>query len=157
VSQQLKKENDMSTFIESTIINAPRDKVWAALADIGTIADWNPGLQNSKVTNSVQGLGATRHCVIDARQNLDEEVVQFEEGKEIAFRITKSSMPFARADIRFRLADSATGTKVEVSPDYQVKYGVLGSVLDLVLVKRMYAKGMRGLLSGLKLDLESNQ
>lgn len=97
-------------------------------------------------------MGATRHCVIDARQNLDEEVVQFDEGLAISFRITKSTMPFARADIRFRLADSETGTKVEVSPKYQVKYGLLGNVLDLVLVERTYAKGMRSL----KQQLESN-
>lgn len=37
----------MSTFAVSTTIQPPRTEVWNILADIGTIAAWNPGVVES--------------------------------------------------------------------------------------------------------------
>ena len=34
----------MSTFTVSRTIQAPRTQVWSILADIGAIAEWNPGV-----------------------------------------------------------------------------------------------------------------
>jgi uncharacterized protein YndB with AHSA1/START domain len=144
----------MTTFTESTTVAAPRSEVWATLADIGTIAEWNEGLAGSHATNEVVGVGATRHCDISAKQTLEEEVVEYIEGERITFRITESTLPFARADIRFTLSGDGQTTAVAVSPDYKLKYGPLGSVMDVVMVKRRYRKGMRDLLGGLKRSIE---
>ena len=46
------------------------------------------------------GLGAQRHCDLGKGNHLEEDVVKFEPLQAITFRITKSNMPFARADIR---------------------------------------------------------
>ena len=44
----------------STIINAPQDKVWSTLADLGSIYKWNPGVEKSHSTSDVaNGEGAT--------------------------------------------------------------------------------------------------
>ena len=53
----------MNTFIVTQRIAAPVEMVWAALADIGSIADWNPGVVASHTTSDqAEGLGATRYC-----------------------------------------------------------------------------------------------
>ncbi|CAB9504558.1 Polyketide cyclase / dehydrase and lipid transport [Seminavis robusta] len=157
----------MGTFQVETIIDAPIAAVWDRLAgDIGSIAEWNPGVQESYVLDGAKktGLGAQRHCDLGNGNHLEEEVVKFEPETAITFRITNSNMPFARADIRFSLASVETGhnnsgssTKVIVSPDYQLKYGCIGEFLDWSMVKRTYKKGMKNLLGGLKKDVEANQ
>ena len=144
----------MTTFTETITIAAPATKVWAILADVGAIADWNPGLVGSKATNDATGLGATRFCDIDGRQNLDEEVVHFAPERAITFRITRSTLPFRRADISFTLVSQGPATNVAVSPSYALKYGPVGRLLDRLFVARAYRQGMRGLLSGLKTRAE---
>jgi uncharacterized protein YndB with AHSA1/START domain len=146
----------MSSFTTSTTINAPARAVWSALADIGTISAWNPGVQASHTTSQLDsGLGATRHCDLGGRNFLDEEVVEFEAGERLTMRIVKTNMPFRRADIRFRLEADGDTTEVSVSPDYELKYGPVGTLLDRLVVRRTYEKGMRALLRGLKQHVEA--
>ncbi len=148
----------MSTFTERTTIDAPRHSVWAALADIGAIATWNPGLIGSHRTNDIDGLGGTRHCDISARHSLAEQVVEFEPARAITFRVNDSTLPFKTADIAFTLNDSAQQARTEltVSPTYTLKYGPLGRILNAVAVRRTYRAGMRELLEGLKRHVERN-
>jgi ligand-binding SRPBCC domain-containing protein len=153
----------MGTFQVDTVINAPVAAVWNRLAgDIGTIAEWNPGVKESYVLAGAEssGLGAQRYCGLGGNNFLKEDVVAFQEEQAITFRITETNMPFARADIRFTLspvAESNTATKVTVSPDYKLKYGFVGELVDALMVKSTYRKGMAGLLAGLKEDVESKQ
>lgn len=144
----------MTTFIETIEIHAPAARVWDTLADVGAIAEWNPGLVGSHTTNNATGLGATRYCDIDGKQNLDELVVHFEPMHAITFRITRSTLPFRSADIRFTLVPKAEHTIVTVSPIYELKYGFVGRFLDRTFVSAAYKKGMRGLLAGLKAQTE---
>ncbi len=144
----------MSTFTKTIDIDARPDAVWNTLADIGTIANWNAGLTASKKTNDNVGIGATRHCVISDTQSLDEEVVYFDPRQAITFRMTRSTMPFQSADIRFTLIGNASRTTVTVSPLYTLKYGLIGRLLDSLFVRRMYGKGMISLLDGLKKHVE---
>ncbi len=144
----------MTTFTETIEIDAKVARVWGTLAAVGSIAEWNPGLVGSQATNNAIGLGATRFCDIDGKQNLDEEVVLFEPMRAITFRITRTTLPFRFADIRFTLSEDAEKTLVSVSPDYELKYGLLGQLLDWAVVSTAYKRGMRGLLTGLKVRAE---
>jgi uncharacterized protein YndB with AHSA1/START domain len=148
----------MSTFTERTTIDATRQEVWAALADIGAIATWNPGLIGSHRTNGIEGVGGARHCDISTKHSLTEHVVEFEPGTAITFRITDSTLPFKTADIAFTLTDSAQQARTEltVSPTYTLKYGAFGRILNTVAVRRTYRAGMRELLEGLKRHLEQH-
>ena len=149
--------NGMAEFIESIRIDAPIDRVWAVLADIGSIADWNPGVKESRQTTSGEvGTGAGRRCELGGRNYLDEEVVTFEPPDRITFRITATNLPFASADIRFELQAASNGTDVTVSPIYTLKMGAIGKLLDKLLVRSTYRKGMRDLLQGLKSHVESS-
>ena len=51
----------MNKLSASTTINAPITAVWAMIADVGTIADWHPGVARSPVLSTrPTGLGAKR-------------------------------------------------------------------------------------------------
>ena len=92
----------MAAFTEKIIIDAPIEKVWSALADIGTISTWNPGVKEShQTTNGDVAIGSCRRCELGGKNYLDEEVILFEPLSKITFRITDTNLPFASADIRF--------------------------------------------------------
>ena len=138
-----KMDEAVTTFTETIEIDAPVATVWATLADIGSITEWNPGLVGSKTTNDAIGLGATRYCDIDGRQNLNEGVIHFESERAITSRITRSTLPFRSAVIRFTLAAEGEKAIVSVSPDYELKYAFVGHLLDRAFVLAAYRKGMR--------------
>ena len=146
----------MSTFREHITIRAPRTAVWTALADIGSIHTWNPGVHDSRRTSEqAEGVGATRSCDLGGRNYLHEAVTTWEPPERLTMSITDTNLPFARADIRFALEDRGDETLVTVAPDYALKFGPLGRLLDRFFVRSTYAKGMRGLLRGLKDHVES--
>jgi hypothetical protein len=126
------------------------------LADIGSIHAWNPGVVESHVTSDVSdGVGSSRRCELGGKNYLDEDVVEWRPNEGITFRIVASNMPFSSADIAFRLRSQGGGTLVSVSPDYTLKYGPIGRVMDAVVVRRMYRKGMVDMLAGLKERVEA--
>ncbi len=141
----------MGEFEEQVTVSAPPEKVWDVLADIGNIYSWNPGVVHSEQTTPGEvAVGACRRCNLGGKNYLDEEVIEFERPHKLTIRITDTNLPFKTADIRFSLEPHGDGTIVKVSPKYQLKFGWLGKVLDLVMVRSQYRKGMRDLLRGLK-------
>ena len=141
----------MTTFREEIEISVPVEKVWEILGDIGAISRWNPGVVNSHLTSDkATGLGTTRRCELGGKNYVDEDVVEWEPNKHLTMRITATNLPFKRANIRFTLKPQGDSTIVTVSPDYKLKFRVLGVILDSVFVRRTYAKVMRELLNGLK-------
>ena len=117
---------------------------------------WNPGVKHSYATGEeITGLGAARHCDVGGRNYLKESVVEFDHERVLTMRIDDTNLPFVAADIRFALRPQDTGTVVAVSPEYRLKFGPVGALLDAVYVRRTYTKGMGALLKGLKEHVES--
>ena len=141
----------MNSFATETKIDAPVNQVWDALADIGNIYAWNPGVVASRTTSAASAdLGATRTCDLGGKNFLDEEVVAWQPNEQLFMQITNTNLPFATAVIRFYLKPENDSTIVTVSPQYQLKYGFVGSLLDRVYVRENYRRGMDSLLAGLK-------
>ncbi len=148
----------MASFTKSITIQASRTEVWTVLSDIGIIAQWNPSVVKSRTTSTEEvGLGASRRCELGGKNYLDEDVVEWEPEKTLTMRIIATNLPFKRADIRFSLEERGRDTVVLVSPDYELKFGVLGHILDLCIVRRQYQKGMKDLLLGLKQFVENTK
>ena len=146
---------EMGAFTRSIRIGRPIDEVWSVLADIGSIADWNPGVIASRTTSGqVEGEGARRFCDLGRRMHLDEVVTEWLPPQRITFSIVGTNLPFARADICFTLVEVDDGTEVAVSSDYSLRFGPVGRIMDAVMVRRTYARGMEGLLAGLQRHLE---
>jgi len=146
----------MPAFETETTIAAPVEDVWAALADIGNIYAWNPGvIQSHNTSEATEGLGATRYCDLGDSNFLNEEVVAWEPGERLTMRIVGTNLPFETADIRFILRPEGDKTVVTVSPEYRLKFGPLGSLMDRFYVRGTYQKGMGRLLQGLKEYVEN--
>ena len=93
----------------------------------------------SITTDQTTGVGAGRHCDLGGKNYLDEEVVEWEAETGLTMRIIGTNMPFETADIRFTLrSDSGDSTVITLSPQYVLKFGPLGKILDLLFVRRNY-------------------
>jgi len=148
----------VSRFSTNIRIERSAEEIWVVLADIGNISEWNPGVLSSHVTTEAKtGIGSGRHCDLGGKSYLDERVVEWEKGSRLTFQIIGTNLPFKNADIRFHLREDGGSTVVTVSPDYSLKFGLLGRVLDAVFIRRMYSKGMKALLKGLKKHVERTQ
>lgn len=148
----------MASFQETTRIRATPAEVFVVLDDIAGISHWNPGVKQSALLgDQPRGLGAARTCDLGGRNYLHEEVVHHETDRALTMRITETNLPFSRADINFRLTADGHDTIVTVSPDYKLKYGPVGRLLDALVVRRTYRRGMASLLSGLQRQLEGSR
>ncbi len=149
----------MAHFNTQIRIDVPKEKVWEVLADLGNIHKWNPGVSHSYSTSeNRQGEGATRHCDIqNPKGYLEERALDWREGEGFKIDIYDSNFPIKRNLIQFSVRADGDGTIVEVSPDYKLKFGLLGSVLDRLILGRQLRKGMAGLLAGLKYHVETGE
>ena len=150
----------MGHFSQEIRINAPKEKVWAVLADLGNIYRWNPGVSHSYTTSeSSQGEGATRHCDIERplKGYLEERAFDWREGEGYKIAIYDTNFPNKDTVIDFSVRTEEDGTKVEVSPEYKLKFGLLGKLIDRLFFERQFRKGMTGLLSGLKYHVETGE
>ncbi len=145
----------MTIFSEQISIRADKDDVWEVLADIGSIDRWNPGVVDSRLTSDGEvGLGSERYCGLGGKTYLKETVTEWKQGEELTMRIIANNLPFKTADIRFSLEQQDVNTFATVSPTYNLKFGLLGRLLDVAFVRSQYQKGMANLLKGLKQYVE---
>lgn len=148
----------MATFDTHIEIDAPVGRVWDALADIGSIGEWNPKVKNARiVSESDGGVGAARVCDLPGGRYVREEVVEWEPGRGLTTRVVDSNLPFRHSDVRFRLEERGGRTVVTVSPEYAFKGGAIGALIDRLVGRKAYRKGMESLLAGLKRHVEAVQ
>jgi uncharacterized protein YndB with AHSA1/START domain len=143
-------------FNEEITVDAPIERVWEVLANLGSNHAWDPGVEATTLTtHHGEGVGAARHSKLAGRRHLDEVVVDWEPLKRLTMRITATNLPLAGADVRFMLRAATTGVIVSVSPAYSVRYGLLGQVLHWLVIGPRYRQGVAALLAGLKAHVEA--
>lgn len=131
----------------------PPARVWALLADYQRIAPWNPNVAASRLIDDSHpmGVGALRQCdLADGKNWIRERVTDWREGESYTVEIYEGTMPVqdAFATLGVRPLDDG-GSEAYMTMRYQPKMGVMGKVMDVVMMRRMMTKMMGSLLAGL--------
>ncbi len=149
----------MAQFSTQIRIHATKETVWEVLADFGGIYRWNPGVRHSYSTSeSDHGLLATRRCeLLKGGDYLDEKIQEWRDGESFKVDIYETSLPLHRNVVEFSVEGDGSATIVRVSPDYALKYGLLGWLMNQIVVRRKFQKGMVDLLTGLKYHIETGE
>lgn len=150
----------MSTFTKETRIEAPRTEVWKVLADLGSIEKWHPGVVRSYSTSDEPGgEGATRHCDVKGMGGntafLEERAFEWREGESFKMDIYETNLPIKGNVVTFTVADDGDATLVKISPDYKLKFGLIGSLMDKLMVRRRFEQGIEEMAAGLKRYIET--
>jgi carbon monoxide dehydrogenase subunit G len=151
----------MTTITREVWVDAPKDKVWTALADFGNISIFNPTVPNSYLTSEqTDGVGTTRHCDLNvAGASVEERIVQWQDGKMMQIEIYagKKTPPFKTALASISVKEEKGGTRVRGTFDYKMNYGPIGALMDAALIKSQFGKAWGGIFAGLKHYIETGE
>lgn len=139
-------------------INQSKDQVWKALADFGHICHGHPAVSKSFITSTQkEGVGATRHCDFTMMgASAEEKVAEWNEGKNIKIEVQElKKMPGIKT-MALDLSIRSKGEKTMLSSTmtYSMKNGFF-DVLNSLMMKKMNAKLVDGIMAGHKLYIET--
>ncbi len=140
-------------------INAPKEKVWATLANLGGIQSFHPIVEKSYyISDSREGIGATRTCEFKGGGAISERAIEWREGEFFTLEMHdgKKMPPFKTATGTQSVRSDGDGTIVGLTLEYNMKYGPIGSLMDAMLVKPKFLKVVPAILRGLKRELETH-
>lgn len=147
------------TVLENSIrIDSPREKVWSVLASLDVLDRYDPGIKKSRVVSSqAQGLGAARHCDLTPGGWFKEKVTEWRPHEAMAFELFECTLPVRRLKHSYTLTPDAGGTVVNQRMEYELKFGVVGQVLDAMMVRKKWNTGIKGFFAGLKRYVEAGE
>ena len=145
------------TVLRNTIhIQAPPERVWAALACLDALHEYDPGISKSEILSKErEGLGAGRQCDIKAGGWFRERVTIWAPNDEIEFTLYDCTLPVRELRHRYRLLEESGGTRIEQTQEYRLEFGVIGTVLNALFVRRKWDAGVKSFFAGLKRYVEA--
>jgi len=144
----------MEQLRSDVIIQAPRRLVWAALADLEAVSEWNPTVDRAEcVSRRRQGIGARRRCYMHPSGWVVESVSEWEPVDSIGFTV-EDAAPLRTGIGRFVLCEDGPGTRLEATFDYEVRFGPLGPVIDRLVVRRNLSSAWSSAIAGLRDHVE---
>jgi ribosome-associated toxin RatA of RatAB toxin-antitoxin module len=145
------------TGIENEIvINAPIERIWTALTQIDELEKYDPTVKKSvAVTAKKSGIGAKRKVdMLDGKNWFEEQVSEFKENEVLTYALTACSFPVHQLKHTYSFQSLENQIKVKQVMEYQVKFGFLGRVLDLLMIRKQSDAGIKKFFNGLKNSAE---
>lgn len=142
----------MTILTNEITILAPIENVWAALANIDTLDQYDPTVKKStSTTRETSGVGAKRKVdMLDGKNWFEEEVTVCKPNEALAFELTSCSFPIEQLTHRYSFETDGNSTKVKQIMQYRVKFGLFGKLLDAVIIRKQSDSGIKKFMSGLK-------
>jgi hypothetical protein len=138
----------MSTTVQARApIPLPIEDCWEKLRDLRRARHYVPGLVDSVVTTDrKEGVGASRVVTHRRFGDMNETVVEWDEGRGFTLRLHRGDRPappFREAFFRYELAPAPGGCEIRTSLRYTLPGGPLGRWLDALVARRFFAANVR--------------
>ncbi len=147
----------MSSQTREIQIDAPIEKVWSILADIGSVQDYSPGVVKSFYTSEIKkGVGASRHCDLLPTGTVEERIVNWRDGEQYSIEIYDGTEIRYTGVAHFKLKRGGEGTTVTQSMDYRSTEDPTGA-LGSRSMEGLVGKVIEGNLVGLKHFIETGE
>ena len=139
-------------------INAPKQKVWEALADFGNVSLLSPNIIKSYLTSEQkQGVGASRHCDFAFMgAQVEERIIEWNEGEFIKIDIYESkNMPMITGmKAEFSLKPDGDATLLTGTIEYEMT-NLLGNLMNKLTMRKMNEKAWVSFMAGIKHYVET--
>ena len=147
----------MTTLTNSISIDAPLTRVWAILANLAELADYDPTVRSAQVSSTAEtGVGSSRKVTMrDGKHWFEERVTTFQPSAALAFELTSCNFPISRLNHSYRFSEVAGNTTVIQEMAYTPKFGLLGKLMDAAMLRRSFSTGVNAFLGGLKKHAEA--
>lgn len=129
-------------------MTVPADAVWTVLSDLGSLAEWAPGIDRATVTSGAgTNVGAVREVTTTQFGVIEHHVTEWAEGSGFSY-VTADSGPFARTLTRYDVTALEPGSsKVSVTLVFEVKPGAM----PVEQAQAVLSKGLEATLQALEL------
>jgi ligand-binding SRPBCC domain-containing protein len=146
----------MAILNNEIIIDAPIDKIWEVLAHPDLLERYDPTVRKSTLISEAKtDLGAKRKVDMRDGKNWFEEAITIYKPQEtLAFELTACSFPIHRLKHTYRFQALNGQTKVFQTMEYTVKFGLLGKLMDALMIRKQSDAGIKKFFAGLKSYVE---
>lgn len=137
-----------TTVRAAAAIPLSREACWQRFLDLTRAKDYVPGLTDTVITTErKQGVGASRVVSHSQFGDMDETVVQWDEGIGMTIRLHKGdkpATPFKEAHFRYEFCDAAEPGQCEIhcSMTYTLPGGPIGRLVDALLLRRVFSRNV---------------
>jgi len=142
----------MTKLLNEITIAAPAEKIYEILADLEVLDKYDPTVaKSSALPGPAKGIGAKRKVTMqDGKNWFEEKITAAKTGEQITYTLTDCSFPIAGLSHSYELKKSGTGTLVRQTMQYTVKFGILGKLMDFLMIKKQTSAGIKKFFRGLK-------
>lgn len=148
----------MSTLINSITIDAPIDRIWSILIDLELLDKTDPSVKKATLVSEIKtGLHAKRKVLMqDGKNWFDEMITVFNPNEKLVYQLTDCSFPIKGLKHTYSFEIIGNQTKVQQVMEYTVKFGLMGVLLDKIMIGKQFNSGISLFLNGLKTYAEKN-
>jgi ribosome-associated toxin RatA of RatAB toxin-antitoxin module len=148
----------MGTIINEITIDASMEKIWSILTDVELLDKYDPTVKKSiRISNEKTGLGAKRKVnMLDGKNWFEEKISVFEINKALTYQLTDCSFPIKALKHSYTFTKMGNQIKVQQIMEYTVKFGLLGKLLDGLMIRKQLDTGIKKFFAGLKQYAEKN-
>ena len=151
----------MTTFEKQITINASKADVWNVISNLGGVYKFHPGVEKSYYTSDqLEGIGAARVCELRPMGKIKETAINWKNGESFQLKIDplEKAPPVKNFIAQLKLVEiDANTVEVRLRVDYKMKLGIIGKILNKLVIKSQMNAGLQGLLDGLKVHMEQGK
>ncbi|MFN8279741.1 MAG: SRPBCC family protein [Saprospiraceae bacterium] len=148
----------MATIHNEITVNASLDKVWSTLADLALLDQYDPTVMKSTLLSTEKtGIGAKRKVMMkDGKNWFEEKITIFKPNEALTYQLTDCSFPIKGLKHSYSFEKIGNQTKVIQVMEYTVKFGLLGKLLDRLMIRKQSDIGIKKFFTGLKSYAETH-
>ena len=90
----------------------------------------------------------------DGKNWFEEKVTAYQPNEVLTFELMACSFPVNKLKYTYTLTSLGDKTKVMQMMEYRIKFGLLGKILDSLMIRKQYDAGIKGFFTGLKIHVE---
>lgn len=137
-------------------INAPVEKIWDILTNLEELEKYDPTVKKATLLAGPKtGMNAKRKVLMqDGKNWFEEKVTEFNPNTALMYELTACSFPVHSLNHSYTFETMGKQTRVKQIMTYTVKFGLLGKVLDALMIKKQSDKGIKLFFGGLKKHAE---
>ena len=148
----------MATIHNEITVNASIDKIWNILTDLELLDRYDSTVKKSTLVSAEKtGMGAKRKVDMrDGKNWFEEKIILFKPNEALTYQLTDCSFPIKGLKHSYRFEKISNQTKIEQVMEYTVKFGLLGKLLDSLMIRKQSDNGIKKFFAGLKSYAETH-
>lgn len=148
----------MAAIHNEITVNTSIEKIWTMLTDLELLDQYDPTVKKSTLISTEKtGIGAKRKVqMLDGKNWFEEKVTVFIPNEALSYELTDCSFPIAGLKHSYSFEKVGNQTKVKQLMEYTVKFGLLGKLLDSLMIRKQSDAGIKKFFAGLKSYAETH-